>query len=336
MRGAKFFGKHDVRVADYPVPDLGARDVLVKVKASGVCGTDIHVYEDEVPLANLPVIPGHEFAGVVEEVGSGVADVSVGDRVAVEPNLFCGECHFCRTKKKHFCENWQAVGLSVDGGFAEFARVPRQAVYQIPTDLSFEEAAFFEPVACVLHGIERTHLQPGDTVALVGAGSIGLLFTQLLRVVGAGKVIVADLDARKLSLAADLGADVVVNSSQEDLRTRVLEETGSRGADVVIDAAGVPQLTLGLVKTTGTILFFGVPPENYQMSLKPFDIYRRELTIVGSFTNPYTNEAALRLIPRINVGRLVTHRVTDLGDLEGAIVGLRDKAPGMIKVQVQF
>ncbi len=241
MKAAKFFGKHNIRVAEYPTPDPGASEVLVRVKASGVCGTDVHVYEDEVPLAKLPVIPGHEFSGVVETVGAAISDVRAGDRVAIEPNLFCGQCHFCRTQKKHFCENWRAVGLSMDGGFAEYAAVPRQAIYAMPERLEFAEAAFFEPTACVLHGIERSGLQPGQTVVLIGAGSIGLLYVQLLSLSGAGKVIVADLDPAKLKLAKGFGADVCINSGEEKLAERVREETRQLGADVVIDAAGVPQ-----------------------------------------------------------------------------------------------
>lgn len=335
MRAAKFFGKHDVRVDDYPVPAVDSRDVLVRVKASGICGTDVHVYEDAVPLAKLPVIPGHEFAGVVEEVGAGVTDFAPGDRVAVEPNLFCGECHYCRTQKKHFCEHWRAVGLSIDGGFAEFARVPRQALYRIDDALSFEAAAFFEPVACVLHGIERAEIQSGQSVALVGCGPIGLLFVQLLRLHGVGLVIATDLDAAKLEMATRLGADEVVNANDQDAKAAVRALTGGRGADVVIDAAGVPDVALSLVATTGRVVLFGVPAENYEFPLRPYEIYRRELSIVGSFTNPYTNEAALQLIPRVDVSSLVSHRIA-LDALEDHILALQAREPGMRKVQVQF
>ncbi|GAB4328901.1 MAG: zinc-dependent alcohol dehydrogenase family protein [Promethearchaeota archaeon] len=333
MIGAKFFGKHDVRVDHYPEPEPGPRDVMVRVRASGVCGTDVHVYEGEVPLAKFPVIPGHEFCGVVERVGATVADVSPGDRVAVEPNLFCGQCHYCRTGRKHFCENWAAVGLTFDGGFAELAVVPRQAVYQMPERLSFEAGAFFEPVACVLHGLERAGVQPGDEVVVLGAGSIGLLFVQLLKRRGAAKVLAADLDDHKLELAEKLGADATTNPSAADLREVVAEFTGGHGADVVVDAAGVPQLTLPLVRPTGRILWFGVPPEGEEISIRPFDVYRREITIVGSFTNPDTNEAALRLLPRLDVEPLVTTPFSDLNQLEGTIRRISAREPGLVKAQ---
>ncbi len=312
MRGAKFFAKHDVRVADYPDPTPGPRDAIVRVKASGICGTDVHVFEDEVPLAKLPVIPGHEFAGEIVKVGNELKEFKPGDRVAIEPNLFCGKCHFCRTARKHFCENWMAVGLSIDGGFAEFCRVPEQALYRIPDNLSFNQAAFFEPAACVLHGIERSNLQSGETAVVFGAGSIGLLYVQLLKRRGASKVILAEIDPAKREFAKSFGADMILDSKEPDFKAKVKEQTNGYGPDVVYDAAGsvvVLQIALEIVQTGGRIIVFGVPPAEAQWPLKPFDIYRREISLIGSFTNPYTNEAALQLLPSLQVDSIVSARI---------------------------
>ncbi len=312
MHGAKFFAKHDVRIADYPDPSPNPRDAIVRVKASGICGTDVHVFEGEVPLAKMPVIPGHEFAGEIVKVGSDLKGFKVGDRVAIEPNLFCGKCHFCRTARKHFCENWMAIGLSIDGGFAELCRVPEQALYRMPDNLSFNQAAFFEPAACVLHGIERSNLQSGETAIVFGAGSIGLIYIQLLKRRGASKVILAEIDPAKREFAKQFGADLILDPKVPDFKTKVKDQTGGYGPDIVYDAAGsitVLQTALDIVQTGGRIIVFGVPPADAQWPLKPFDIYRREISLIGSFTNPYTNEAALQLLPSLQVDSIVSARI---------------------------
>ncbi|HMF32543.1 MAG TPA: zinc-dependent alcohol dehydrogenase family protein [Candidatus Lokiarchaeia archaeon] len=336
MRGAKFFDKHDVRVDDYPEPVCGPGDTIVSVKASGVCGTDVHVYEGEVPLAKMPVIPGHEFAGEVLEVGENVTNCQVGDRVAIEPNLYCGQCHFCRTARKHFCENWMAVGLSIDGGFAERARVPSQAIYPMPANLSYEQAAFFEPTACVLHGIERANLQSGETAMVFGAGSIGLLYIQLLKRRGAGQVILAEIDPAKKEFAQQFGPDLILDPRDDDFKDVVKQATRGYGPDVVFDAAGSIQVlttALEIVQTGGRIIVFGVPPEQAEWPLHPFDIYRREISVIGSFTNPYTNEAALKLLSSLQTDSIVSAHIA-VDDIEEYIHRLQSGEER--KVQINY
>jgi len=339
MLAATFVGKHDVKIGECPVPDIGHDEILVRVAACGICGTDVHIYEGEVPLARLPVTAGHEFCGTVERIGPSVTDLTVGTRVAIEPNLFCGRCHYCRTGRKHFCANWAGIGLTRDGGFAQFASVPHHAAYKMPKGLSFTNGAFFEPVACVLHGIERVGLRPGDTVVVCGAGSIGLLFVQLLRRTGASRIVLIDPDPAKLRIAGQLGADIVVNPTEADLKETVMMNTNGFGAEVAIDASGVPEAIsslFGLVQPTGRILLFGVAPEEAEISVRPFDIYRRELTIVGSFTNPYTNEAAMNLLEGLTLDPIVTHQIRLDRLVEDGIQALQRKDPGVIKIQVVF
>ncbi|MHA1792747.1 MAG: zinc-dependent alcohol dehydrogenase family protein [Promethearchaeota archaeon] len=340
MKAVIIKGKRDLEVKDLDVPKIKAGEVLVKVKASGICGTDVHVYEDEVPLAKLPVVPGHEFSGIIEKVGEQINDFTEGDRIAIEPNLFCGHCHFCRNAKKHFCENWGAIGLTQNGGFEEFVAVPRQALYRMENNLSFTVGAFFEPTACVLHGIERSGAKPGDTVVVLGTGSIGLIYIQLLKFMGIKNVIASDIDSEKLAIAKELGANVTINPLEEKLVPRVKEQTDGFGADVVIDAAGVEQTltqTFDLVQDTGTIVIFGVPPEKLKLPVKMFDIYRRELTIVGSFTNPYTNEQALKILStgKIKFDKILTHKIS-LDDVEETIINIREKKEKVIKAQITF
>ncbi|MHA1679823.1 MAG: zinc-dependent alcohol dehydrogenase family protein [Promethearchaeota archaeon] len=332
--------RHELELADIDIPKVREDELLVRVKASGVCGTDVHVYEGEVAIAKLPVVPGHEFSGVIEEVGKKIVDIPTGTRVAIEPNLFCGYCHFCRQAKKHFCENWQAVGLTRNGGFSEYVAVPRQAVYPISDAVSFEQGAFFEPVACVLHGIERSGVKPGESVTIMGAGSIGLLYVQILKAMGIKNIISSDIDPKKLEIARKLGATITVNPLHDDVEKIVKDVTGGFGAEVVIDAAGARESlsqSFSLVQDTGTIVVFGVPAESMELPVKMFDIYRRELSIVGSFTNPYTNEQALRMLSTgaINIEDIVTHFIS-LNEVEATVKKIRDRTESVIKAQITF
>ncbi|MHA1819866.1 MAG: alcohol dehydrogenase catalytic domain-containing protein [Promethearchaeota archaeon] len=331
-------GKIEVEEEDEPEPIAG--EVLVKVKNSGICGTDYHIYKGEIRgLVEPGVVLGHEFSGVIEALGEGVdgTKLNEGDLVAIEPNLYCGKCHYCRNAKKHFCENWSAVGLSRDGGFEEHVSVPLQAIYKVPKGLSLEKAAFFEPMACVLHGIERGRVRVGEYVVVQGAGSIGQLYIQALKNLGVGKIIVSDIDDSKLKLAERSGADVVVNPNKEGLREVVMSETDGMGVQVFIDAAGV----LGAIKTgmevlenTGRIVIFGVPPEGAKAEVVPYEIYRREIEIIGSFTNPYTNEAALEMLKKVDVSGILTNKIKleEIVDKGMEVIG----TPGVLKVQIEF
>ncbi|MBD3353753.1 MAG: alcohol dehydrogenase catalytic domain-containing protein, partial [Candidatus Lokiarchaeota archaeon] len=338
MQTARFLKPHDIKIAEEDIPIPQNDEILVKVKNSGICGTDYHIYEGGIQgLVEPGTILGHEFAGVIEELGSNVGDLEVGDRVAIEPNLFCGKCHYCRNAKKHFCENWAAIGLSRDGGFSEFCAVPSSSVYKMPKNLSFRNAAFFEPMACVLHGIERGRISVGETVVIQGAGSIGQLYIQALSHLGVDKIIVSDIDDQKLELAKKFGADITVNPQSENLINIVKSETNNLGAQVMVDAAGllstIPD-ALNLLENTGRVVIFGVPPENKPTNVVPYDIYRKEIEIIGSFTNPYTNEAALKMLKNIDINPILTNLIK----LEGLIDDGMKKigTSGVLKVQIEF
>jgi threonine dehydrogenase-like Zn-dependent dehydrogenase len=338
MKAARFIDVGKIDFTDEKIPEVKPNEVLVKVKNSGICGTDLHIYKGEVKgLVKQRTVLGHEFCGVIEKVGSQVKDHQAGESVAIEPNLFCGACHFCRNAKKHFCTNWSAIGLSRDGGFAEYCVIPSSAAYVMPKTLKFKNAAFFEPMACVLHGIERARVQVGETVVVQGAGSIGQLYTQALNRLGVAKIIVADIDEDKLKLSKKFGAHVVVNAKKENLIDVVKAETNGLGAQVMIDAAGllttIPT-ALSLLENTGRIVIFGVPPEGKKVEIVPFDIYRREIEIIGSFTNPYTNEAALEMLAKIDVEPIITNPIK-LDQLVDQGLNMMGK-PGVLKVQIQF
>ena len=190
MKSAVFYGKHDLRVEEHPMPEVGPHDVLIQVEACGVCGTDVHIYEGDKGAAEVtpPTILGHEFSGVIREVGSEVKKYKAGDRVCIDPNCYCGACDPCRNGVAHFCENMMGYGTTVNGGFAEYCAVDERQVYLLGENTTFEQGAMAEPVACCLHGIDMCEIQPGQQVVIIGGGMIGLLMLQLAKLAGAAKV----------------------------------------------------------------------------------------------------------------------------------------------------
>src|SRR5512139_1456025 len=204
---------NDITLVERDVPEPGPREVMIQVMASGICGTDLHIYRGEY-MGSYPVIPGHEFSGVVAAVGSGVTRFHAGDRVAVEPNIACDNCVNCLNNRQNFCLNWQAIGVTLPGGMEEYVIVPEKTVFNIG-DLPFEVGAFMEPLSCVIHGIERAHIGLADHVAILGAGPIGNLMIQMARIQGAAQITVLEINPGRADLARQLGADEVVASFEE-------------------------------------------------------------------------------------------------------------------------
>ncbi|MBI3945945.1 MAG: zinc-dependent alcohol dehydrogenase family protein [Armatimonadetes bacterium] len=337
MRAAVIERPLAARVEERDVPEIGPADVRVRVAACGVCGTDAHIFHGGF-RAQYPVVPGHEFAGEVAAAGADVAHVRPGDRVAVDPNIHCGVCPYCRRGRIHLCENLTALGVNIPGGFQEFCRVPAQQAYRLPETLSFAEAAFAEPLACCVHGMDRARIQAGDTVVVLGAGTIGLLMLQLARLEGARRVVVSEPAEAKADLARRLGADVVVNPLRTDLHALVRDQTGI-GADVVIECVGSPRTVaqaLALPRRGGRVLLFGVNPKDAEVPIRPYDIFLNELAVIGSYINPYTHARAIALIAdgRVRVRELVTHRFA-LADFPAALA-LAAGPGAAVKVLVTF
>jgi len=304
-------GRCELVEREPPAPLEG--EVLVKVEACGVCGTDLHIYRGEFP-ARFPVVAGHEFAGVVEEVGAGVVGLRSGEHVAIDPNISCGACRPCQRGRLHLCRNLSAIGVTSDGGFGTHCVVPAQQAYTIPDHMAFAVAAMSEPLACCVHGIERAQIRPGEVVVIIGAGMIGLMMVQLALIQGASVVIVSELDAHKREVARSLGASRVVNPENAELREYVAEATEGSGGDVAIEcvgSAGTAQQAVSLVGEGGRVVLFGVAPESTRIGVAPYEVYRREITITGSFTNPFTQARALALLEkgRVKVEGLISHRL---------------------------
>jgi D-arabinitol dehydrogenase (NADP+) len=303
MKALRIEQPNQVNVTDLPMLQPGDDDVLIRVKACGICGTDIHILHGEY-LGDYPVIPGHEFSGVVEQVGGGVTRFKAGDRVAVEPNIACDNCANCLHNRHNFCLNWSAIGVSRPGGMAEYVVAPEKAVFDIG-ELLFEHGAFVEPLSCVLHGVERARVRLADRVAILGAGPIGILLLQTVQLQGAVQVTVVEKNPARAELAEACGAYRCL------LRLDDLEEDRF---DVVIDATGaIPVMARAIdyARHGGTVLLFGVPPAGKSLELEGFKIFRKGLTILSSFTSLRNSYQAVALLQskRVDVSSLISHRL---------------------------
>lgn len=300
MKAAVFYGKKDLRIEDIPTPAPKKGEVLIQVKACGVCGTDVHIYHGDEGAAATPrgTVLGHEFAGEIVAVGEGVTGLFVGDRVCVDPNKLCGECAFCLGGIGHFCEHMIGIGTTVHGGFAEYCAVPQSQAYVIGKETTFDEAAMTEPVACCLHGIDMCNITAGDTVAVIGGGMIGMILLQLAKLRGAGKLIMIEPVEEKRALARRLGADLCINPFGEDVQ-KVLTDNGVGRIATVIECVGkvaTMQMAVDIAGVASTVMLFGLTAPDDVMSIRPFTLFKKEITLRASFINPYTQGRALALI----------------------------------------
>jgi len=290
-------------LSEREIPEPGPSEVLIQVMASGICGTDIHIYNGEY-LGSYPVIPGHEFSGVVTAAGSDVRRFKVGDRVAVEPNIACNNCIHCLNNRQNFCLNWQAIGVTLPGGMEQYVTAPEEAVFGIE-DLPYEQGAFVEPLSCVVHGVERVRVKLADRVVILGAGPIGNLILQIARLQGASHITVLESNSTRAELARQMGADLVVNR---------LEDLQLDSFEVVIDASGVIPLmnrTIDFAGKGGTVLLFGVPPSGKNLEMEAFKIFQKGLTLLSSYTSVRNSFQAVDLLrtQKVLVEPLISHRL---------------------------
>jgi 2-desacetyl-2-hydroxyethyl bacteriochlorophyllide A dehydrogenase len=302
----------DVRVESVADPRPGPEEVLIRIRACGVCGTDNSLYKGDYPGA-YPVVIGHEFAGEVTGLGSAVRGLAAGQRVTVDPNKVCHACPYCRSGREHLCENVSSMGVHRDGADAEYCVMPATNVYPLPDSLSDEEAAFSEPLACAVHGVDLAGVGLGDTVLVVGGGPMGNLIAQCARRAGAATIVVSEPIAGRRELAEAHGATHLLDPTRQDV-AQELKKIRKIGADVVFEAAGNPAAQaacLGLARKGGTIMFFGVSPQDRLIQVSPFLINENELRILGSYNNPFATARALELLAggAVRVKELISHRV---------------------------
>ncbi|NLT73059.1 MAG: zinc-dependent alcohol dehydrogenase family protein [Chloroflexi bacterium] len=320
MKAALFRGTGQLEIAEVPDPRPGPGQALVRVAACGICGTDRHIFHGEFQT-HPPVIIGHEYAGVITEIGPEVAGLRPGDRVAIDPNMPCGQCAPCRRGQVHMCEHLTALGVDIDGGFAEYSVAPITQCFPLPENLSLVEGAMAEPVACCIHGMDLAGVRSGDTVAIIGGGAIGQIMAQLARLQGAGRVIVSDLSAARREMALELGADAVIDPiAQDPLSAGQLLEGG---ANVVIEAVGsaaTDAQAIAWAGRGGTVLWFGVTPPDQTVTVSPNLVFEKELTLRGARINPFTHGRALALLGsgRLEVGPLITRRA-NIEELPGLL-----------------
>lgn len=333
MKSAVFYGKHDLRVEEHEMPKVGPKDVLIQVKACGVCGTDVHIYEGDKGAAEVtpPTILGHEFSGVIAEVGSEVTNYKAGDRVCIDPNCYCGACEPCRNGVVHYCEHMIGYGTTVNGGFAEYCAVNERQVYKLGDNTSFEQGAMTEPVACCLHGMDMCEIRPGHQVVVIGGGMIGLLMLQLSKLAGAAKVALLEPVESKREVGKKLGADICIDPLHEDVKARLKEE-GMTWVNTVIECVGRPstiEQAIDIAGNKAVVMMFGLTKPDETISVKPFEIFRKELVLKASYINPYTQKRALDLIDsgRLDVSSMV-YEVADLDELADILSNPELRAKG--------
>jgi len=308
-------GKGFVELAEVPEPRLGLNEVLVEVKAAGICGTDIHIYRDEF-MYTPPVILGHEFCGVIAEVGENITGWDVGDRVTCETSgKVCGRCYLCRAGRYNLCPQRLGLGYHLNGAFAKYILVPRQEIlHKLPDNVDFISGALSEPSAVVVHGIiELSPISPGDSVVITGPGPVGLLALQIAKIAGAETVMITgtDVDKERLELAMKLGADLTINVQREDPIKTVQKLTNGHGADIVIECSGfakAAEQTLQIVSRGGSYVQIGLFGEPFELD---FDqVVYKELRVYGAWSHVWSSwERALKLMAlgRLQTKPLVSH-----------------------------
>lgn len=312
MKAAVLYKPGDIKIQELDIPKPDKKDVLIKVRACGVCGTDNALYQGEYP-GNHPVVVGHEFSGDVMEIGAEVTKFTPGDRVTVDPNKVCHTCDYCRAGYEHLCEHLSSMGVHIHGADAEYCIMPESNVYRISDALSYEEAAFCEPLACAIHGTDLAHIKVGDTVLVIGAGGMGNLITQCAAHSGAAQIIVSEPIAFKRERAIENGATHVIDPLHQNLE-RELKNIKRIGADVVFEVAGnlnAQKHCISLVRKGGTIVFFGCSPQNGLIEVNPFIINEQELKISGSFNNQFATARAVEMLgsKKVRVDNLISHRI---------------------------
>ena len=327
MKAAVIKSVGEVQIVTVDDPTPGPHEVVVSVSACGLCGTDLHILQGEF-APSLPLIPGHEFAGEVVALGTEVDSLSVGTQVAVDPSLYCFECHYCRLGRNNLCERWAAIGVTQAGGAAEFVAVPAANCVALPAHVATADATLIEPLSCAVRGYDVLRSQLGAHVLIYGAGTMGLMMLELAKRVGAASVDVVDVNAARLSVARQLGCSTAVASADEIERPY--------GWELVVDATGnanAIQDGLGRVGPGGTFLQFGVADYAARATIEPYKIYNKEITITGSMAVLHSYERAADLFATgvLDPAIFITDRLP-LDEYAGALE--RFRSGGGLKTQV--
>jgi 2-desacetyl-2-hydroxyethyl bacteriochlorophyllide A dehydrogenase len=304
MKAAVITAPGEIAIEEVADPTPGDNDVVVEVAAVGICGTDLHIFEGEF-APKLPIVPGHEMSGTVVAVGKSVTEVKIGDAVAIDPSLHCGECFYCRRARGNLCENWNALGVTYPGAAAQFLLSPKKNIHKLPKNVDLKSAALIEPLSCAVRGFDQLPRNPGSHYLIYGSGTMGLMMAEMAKVNGAASVSIVDLNQDKLKTAKVLGFTNLAKSADEFDQPR--------GFDVVIDCTGVTEAIkdgLKHVMPGGTFLQFGVANKDAKVEIEPFWVYNKEITIVGSMAVLHSFDRSVELFASgvLNVDVMISDR----------------------------
>jgi threonine dehydrogenase-like Zn-dependent dehydrogenase len=329
MRAAVMEKPHKLVIKEVPVPQISDDEVLIKVKYTGICGTDWSIYTGKYSADKLPMIPGHEFSGVISEVGRNAKNLQEGDHVTADINMSCGSCFYCKKGNPLMCPEFTQLGIHTDGTYAEYVKAPWELVHRLPKKLDFLKGAFVEPTSCVVHSAKAMQVTIGSSVAILGAG-LGALHAALARLRGAAPVIVVGRNKKKLEIAERLGADFTISIDEvKDPVAAVKDLTEGRGADYVVEAVGTPatyEQAFQMVRPGGTVAAFGITGDQDTIAVYPFDLVLGEKKVVSSCAgvgNDWTDAIALLEYDRVDPSPLFSIAVP-LDELESALKELRE------------
>jgi L-iditol 2-dehydrogenase len=329
-------------IVEMPVPEIGDDDVLVRVRACGICGSDIHGYDGSTGRRIPPLVMGHEGAGVVERVGRGVHGVAPGDRVSFDSTVSCGTCEFCRGGRINLCDHRTVLGVSTGeyrrhGAFAEYVAVPARIVYKLPDSLPFERAALLEAVSVAVHAVSLRVPQPEDTAVVIGSGMIGILIVQVLRAKGCRHIVAVDVDPRKLALARRMGASITVNASETDVPAAVRDVTDGRGAQVSFEVVGQGDTLLNAIRSLrkgGTVVLVGNLSATVALPLQ--EVVSRQIAVLGSCASSGEIPECIDLLARglVDVDPIIS-LTAPLDDAPALFERLHGGDPALMKVIIQ-
>jgi len=339
MKSLLLSSYNHLEIAEMPIPAVSTGEVLVRVEACGICGSDVHGFDGSSGRRIPPIVMGHEAAGTVAAVGEGVQGYAIGDRVTFDSTVYCGECEFCKRGQINLCENRQVIGVSCSdyrrhGAFAEYVVVPQRVLYRLPENLSFTEAAMLEAASVALHGVRVSEAKGGETALVIGAGMIGLLTLQAARAAGCERVLIADVDETRLSLARQVGADAVIHASGAELTAEVHRMTGGRGVELAFEAVGRNETVAAAIDCTrkgGTVTLIGnIQPE---VTLPLQKVVTRQIRLQGSCASAGEYPQAIELIAngKIKVGPLIS-AVAPLEEGPRWFERLHAREPNLMKV----
>jgi 2-desacetyl-2-hydroxyethyl bacteriochlorophyllide A dehydrogenase len=310
MKAAVFLGNQTVELQDIPQPTPQKEEILLKIYMCGICGTDAHIFSGELKVAKPPVVLGHEVSGEIVALGENVKGFNIGEKVSIDPVVTCGQCEYCHIGRTNLCEQQTVIGYVRNGGFAQYMTAPVSHVYRLDDSTNARTGILVETLACVLNGVDRLQFRPGSTALILGAGTVGLLWNQLLKNSAASTLLQTELIEYRRQKAKILGADFVFDGADSELDTKV-QTICPDGVDFIVDATGNPKAieqALRWIRKNGTFMIFGVCPEDAQIQVSPFDLYQGEIKIIASKMPPGTLDRSSALLGSgaINVEEIVT------------------------------